>query len=153
MDNKRGIGTGYVTIMLIFAIICLTIFAVLSFQAAYADERLSERTQEYTRQYYAADASAKELLAALDEIANEARESGFFAEYFAGECADIAEMYDALGGVRAEYSCKINERQSISVSVFFYENMDKGFEIERWQTISTGEDSDGTLGVWDGTFV
>lgn len=151
MDNKRGMGTGYVTIMLIFAVICLTAFAVLSFQAAYADERLSARTQEYTREYYAADAKAKEVLAQLDGIAQSARESGFFAESFSDECENAA-LYPQIGSVRAEYSCEINERQSISVSVIFYENEDMGFEITRWQTVSSGAEEEAPLGVWDGNF-
>ena len=40
---RSGIGIGYVSVMMIFAVICLTILAVLAFQAASSDERLSEK--------------------------------------------------------------------------------------------------------------
>lgn len=152
MNNKRGMGTGYVTVMLIFALICLTVFAVLSFQAAYADERLSARTVEYARRYYAADTDAKEILAQLDEIAYESRAEGFFAENFLEQSAQLAALYEEMGAVRAEYSCAINERQEISVCVVFYEDSQKGFEVRRWQTVSDGAQQDSALGVWDGTF-
>lgn len=153
MDNKRGMGTGYVTIMLIFALLCLTVFAVLSFQAAYADERLSARAQEYTQQFYAADSRAKEILAQLDGYAAQAAGSPFFAEELALEADGAAAVTPCAEGARAAYSCEINERQSLSVSITFFANPDGArYRIDRWQTTAQGDDEEASLGVWDGSF-
>ena len=153
MDNKRGMGTGYVTIMLIFALLCLTVFAVLSFQAAYADERLSARAQEYTQQFYTADSRAKEILAQLDGYAAQAAGSPFFAEEFALEAGGAAAVTPCAEGVRAAYSCEINERQSLSVCVTFFASPDGGrYRIDRWQTTAQDDDEEAPLGVWDGSF-
>ncbi len=153
MDNKRSMGTGYVTIMLIFALLCLTVFAVLSFQAAYADERLSARAQEYTQQFYTADSHAKEILAQLDGYAAQAAGSPFFAEEFALEAGGTAAVTPCAEGARAAYSCEINERQSLSVCVTFFASPDGGrYRIDRWQTTAQTDDEEAPLGVWDGSF-
>ena len=57
MDNteKKGrsggtVGVGYISIMLIFTVICLTIFAVLSFQAVYSSDKMTNRSDGFTQQ-------------------------------------------------------------------------------------------------------
>ena len=51
--NTSGLGVGYVSVMIIFAVICLTIFAVLSFSAASSSDGFNERSGDYLKQYYA----------------------------------------------------------------------------------------------------
>lgn len=153
MDNKRGMGTGYVTIMLIFVLLCLTVFAVLGFQAAYANERLSARAMEYTQQFYAADSRAKQLLAELDGCAAEAAGSPFFAQDMALGASGEVTLTPCAEGARAEYSCEINERQRICVSVTFFSEPDGArFRIDRWQTAAQDSEGEASLGVWDGSF-
>ena len=72
MDNteKKGrsggtVGVGYISIMLIFTVICLTIFAVLSFQAVYSSDKMTSRSDGFNQQYYTADMEAKKTLSRL----------------------------------------------------------------------------------------
>ena len=65
------VGVGYISMMLIFTVICLTILAVLSFQAVYSNDRVSSRSERFTQEYYDADMAAKRTLAQLDGIALE----------------------------------------------------------------------------------
>lgn len=152
-QKNAGIGVGYITVMIIFAILCLTVFAVLSFRAAGSNDALNDRAGNYLKDYYAADMSAKETLSRLDEIAEELKGSAFFAESFEEEAESIesVSVKSLPNGCNVEYSVGINDRQSIFVSITFFENGE--FEINEWKSITndTFEDDPG-LNVWDGTF-
>ena len=89
LDNteKKGrsggtVGVGYISIMLIFTVICLTIFAVLSFQAVYSSDKMTNRSDGFTQQYYTADTEAKKTLSRLDGLAAEALDGFSFEEGF-----------------------------------------------------------------------
>ena len=69
-SRSTGMGVGYVSVMLIFAVICLTIFAVLSFKAALSNKTLNERSGDFLKQYYLADTAAKETLAEINDRAS-----------------------------------------------------------------------------------
>ena len=157
MDKKNklhGMGVGYVSVMLIFAVICLTVFAVMSFRAASANDGFNVRSGDYLKEYYAADSAAKSRLAELDGIAKSAAESGFFEDEFeaAAETIEGVTLNRIMNGYSANWSVKINDRQELAVSVEF--TSDGGCEITRWQsrTVSTEDSSDSHLGVWDGSF-
>lgn len=156
-EKLTGLGIGYVSIMIIFAVITLTVFAVLSFSAAGAGESLTEKSAEYTRDYYAADSRAKRTLFELCSTALSADEV-FFAESFSEEVSEkLPEVVlsEVIGGVRAEYSEPINERQTLFVSVTFYDDFAQNGErcqINRWQSGTQSDEADDRLNVWDGTF-
>lgn len=159
MDKKKkvsgaGMGVGYVSVMLIFAVICLTVFAVMSFSAASANSGFNGRSGDYLKAYYAADSTAKARLAQLDGIAKSAAESGFFEDEFetAAGALEGVTLNRIRNGFSAGWSVKINDRQELFVAVDF--TSDGGCEITRWQsrTISSEESSESHLGVWDGSF-
>lgn len=53
------------SLLVIFAVLCLTIFALLSLSTGRADGRLTEISAKSVREYYAADTKAEEILAEL----------------------------------------------------------------------------------------
>ena len=57
---------GSASILLVFVILCLVSFAVLSIVSANADSKLSARVLERTTAYYAACNQAEEQIASLD---------------------------------------------------------------------------------------
>ncbi|MCI5579095.1 MAG: hypothetical protein MR364_06280 [Oscillospiraceae bacterium] len=149
---KIGLGVGYVSIMLIFAVVCLTIFAVLSLKAALSDESFNERSSEFLTQYYNADTAAKETLSKLDSLAYEARKSDFFEDAFENNVKRINDVSVARvqGGIAASYSVPINEHQKLVVEIVFDENGE--YKIEQWQSMNISEDtSESHLNVWDGS--
>ena len=149
-------GVGYVTLVMIFAVICLAIPAMMSFQAASANEVLDKKSIAYNHDYYAADSRAKEKLARLDNAALAAAEQGFFSDSFPELCADIEgiSLKNTLEGFTADYTEQINERLVISVSVLFYSQpADSGrYRVLTYKTASADiVQEDKPLGVWDGT--
>lgn len=146
-----GLGVGYVSIMVIFVTVCLTLFAVLSLSAAGSNDAFNKRSGEYLREYYAADAKAVDILAQLDSSAKAAAQSGFFLDDFELSAEELgADIVPVKGGCRAKYSVKINERQQLMCEVVFTE--DGGFEKTRWQSVAAYSDDDSHLNVWDGNF-
>lgn len=156
MNKKHGfgstIGVGYVSIMLIFTVICLTIFAVLSYQAVYSDSRLGSRSEEFDQQYYSADAAAKKLLAELDEAALSAQEGFSFEESFSEAAGELgATAVRVPEGIRADYSVDIGGRRRLDVSVLFYSApAEERFSIIKWQADVSGGMEEQHPSVWDG---
>ena len=152
-SQKIGMGVGYVSVMLVFAVICLTIFAVLSFRAAMSTDSFNERSGDFMKQYYAADTDAKKMLSQLNDCALNAKNSGFFEDVFTESAQDIegVSVKSSPRGVSASYTVAINERQELTVSVVFDSSGE--YTIEQWRNCEVGEEnSDSHLNVWDGTF-
>lgn len=146
-SRPAGIGTGYLSLMMIFVTLCLTALAALSFSAAENGRRFSVRSADYTAEYYAADLEAKRTLAELDTVV-----SGY-SDY--GDFMLLAEL-DEIGGTEYEtlpdgltvsWKTPINDRQNIFCKVKFSAG---GFEILDWRTVSAGEIEEAPLGVWLG---
>lgn len=163
MDKKRsffsgGMGVGYVTLMMIFAVICLTVLAVMAYRAASANDVLNEKSIAYTQEYYEADGRAKEKLMLLDKAAYNAHESAFFDSSFEDACACIegVTLKKTMEGYTAEYSEPINERLCIMVSIMFYSSPRGGvrYRIISYKTVAADESGEEpALGVWDGSTI
>jgi len=128
MKEHFSISTlGGTSLMMIFAVLCLTVFAVLSLSTAKVGDRLSQSTQDAVQAYYAADSEAEQILAALrrGDYVDEVEENGF--------------MYS--------YRCPINERLSLYVEV---EIKDDTYNILRWQAAVDESMISEAQEVWDG---
>lgn len=131
MDKRQSFQAPVVggsSLLVIFAVLCLTVFALLSLSTVQADSRLSDASAAAVSEYYAADCRAEEILAQL-------------------RTGQVPE------GVRVKadtysYTCPISETQELQVEVRIREN---GWEILRWQAVSTTQwNEDETLSLWDG---
>ena len=63
--KRSGSVSGAVSLVMIFCILCLAIFSVLTLATADRESRLSERTAQNTAEYYQADYNATVIAAAL----------------------------------------------------------------------------------------
>jgi hypothetical protein len=63
--NKKGIGSGSASIILVFAVLCLTIFAVISFVSALSNNALVKVEANMVRSYYEADVLAEYIFAEI----------------------------------------------------------------------------------------
>lgn len=146
-SRPAGIGTGYLSLMMIFVTLCLTALAALSFSAAENGRRFSARSAGYTAEYYAADLEAKRTLAELDTVVSGYSDYGDFMLL-----AELDEMGDTEymtlpDGLEVSWKTPINDRQNIFCKVKFSAD---GFEILDWRTVSAGEIEEAPLGVWLG---
>ena len=119
---------GAASLLTVFAVLCLVIFALLSLSTVSANERLSEASRASVEAYYAADCRAEAIL----------------ADIRAGETPEGVE----LRGDTYSYTCPISETQTLAVTV---RAEGDNYEILRWQAVSTVDwVSDDSLPVWDG---
>ncbi len=145
--RPAGIGTGYLSLMMIFVMLCLTLLAALSLSAAENGRRFSEKSAEYTKEYYAADLAAKEKLAEIDAIISKYEDYGDFMLLAELDGMEGVEYIQTPQELEVSFLTAINERQSISCTVGF---SDGGFEVLSRRTVSTAEEGEEPMGVWQG---
>jgi len=123
-----AMGTGVSSLLVIFAILCITVFAVLSVSSASADSALSEKTAVSVKEYYAADSEAEKIL----------------SEIRSGNIPDNV----TCEGDTYKYVCHINDTRELRVEVTVNGS---DYLIERWQTVYTGSwENDESMNVWGG---
>ena len=131
MREKRKFSppaVGASALLVIFAVLGLTVFALLSIATVRADGRLAEQTRAAVTGYYAADCRAEAVLAQLR----------------AGEMPDGVTRQDNV----YTYSCPISQTQALMVQV---KMQGTSYEILRWQAVSTVDwQADDRLPVWTG---
>ncbi len=130
---KRGGGvSGAVSLVMIFCVLCLAVFAVLTLATADREAKLAEMTARSAADYYEADRRAVEIAAALQK---------------GEEPADAAVVWS---GNVASFTVPIGEDLALDAAVRVQAG--SPCEIIRWRTIYTGEwEPEEYLNVWDGT--
>lgn len=131
MKQKRRIGIpafGGSSLLVIFAVLCLTLFALLGLSSAQASERMNTAAVESVTAYYAADLEAERTLALLRQ-------------------GSVPENVQKNGNIYS-WSCPVNERQELKIEVRIEGSE---YEVLRWQLVSTTQwVADDKLNVWQG---
>ena len=131
---RRGRVSGAVSLIMIFCVLCLSVFAVLTLSTAVGEEKLAALTAERARDWYAADRQAAAAVAALSR----------------GETpqdVDVALTREA-GGTLAEFALPAGGEQVLTVRVLLSGG---GYEILCWRTDYGGDwAADDTIAIWDG---
>ena len=168
--NRPALNVGISSIIVIFAILCLVIFAALSLTSASADYRLTEKLKEHTDEYYSACSAAEDLLDEIDRRLADAHaktadggedvQTAYFgrvisslAELSGLSGLEITEAYDT---VTVHFSTPISAEQSLEVALTVLcpqEPGDRFYRVDSWKAAATGEwQPDDTLNLFDGNF-
>ena len=129
--KQFGMKIGSASILLVFVILCLVSFAVLSIVSANADSKLSARVLERTTAYYAACNQAEQSLAGMDNTLRRV--------YEASDSEDA--YYDSVGHGKS-YVIPISDLQSLQVTIeiLYPLSADNTFyRITAWQVLNTDE--------------
>lgn len=104
------------SLLIIFAVLCLTIFTLLALSTVKADSRLLDASVIAVSDYYAADLQAEMLLSQLRR----------------GQLPEGVQIEQNI----YSYSCPISDTQTLMVEV----RNEKGiWTILRWQAVSTAK--------------
>lgn len=118
---------GVSSLLVIFAVLCMTVFSVLGLSIVRADKRLSDIRSQAVSDYYAADCQAEEILAQL-------------------RGGQIPAGVTAEKGIY-RYTCPISSSQELLVEVRGHD-----WKVLRWQAVSTVHwKADDSITVWDGS--
>lgn len=137
--NKSGIGVGSASIVLIFAVLCLTIFTLITYMSANTEMALANAEAELVKSYYEADTLAERI---IDELV-----SGASGNVLGAEIKSEWD-WDMLADI-TEFSCPMSERKELYVKIALYE--DNSYDILSWRMRDAGEwETDAALPVWTG---
>jgi len=131
---------GGTSLLVVFAVLCLTVFALLSLTTVQADVRLAEASARAVSDYYAADVNAQEILALL-------RSGGPLPEDLEIEVS-IAH-YPDRGEHTYSYACPISDTQELQVEVLV-DPADGSYSVLRWQAVPVGGWEESGVEIWDG---
>ena len=116
-QNKKRFSppaVGGSSLLIIFAVLCLTVFALLTLSTARADERLSDVSADAVMAYYQADLEAEKI----------------FSDLRCGEIPEGVEIRENL----YSYSCSISSTQTLCVEL----RLDGGkWTVLRWQSVTS----------------
>ncbi len=129
-------AVGGTSLLVVFAVLCLTVFALLSLATVKSDTNLADASQRAVEEYYAADLQAQEILARI-------------------RAGATPEGVSIMGGDTryAEYACPISETKELQGYVALTPAPgDMDYEILRWQTVASVEwEGYEFIEIWDGT--
>lgn len=119
---------GGISLLVVFAVLCLTVFALLSLSTVQADVRLADASVKAVSDYYSADRQAQEILARLR----------------AGELPEEVTIDGDVYG----YTCAVSPTRDLKVEVQLHGS---GYTVLSWQVVPVGEwEIDEGLDLWDG---
>ncbi len=101
-----GMNIGSSSLLLVFVVLCLVSFSVLSLSSAVADERLADKSIEKNITYYEASNLAQEKLAEIDKE--------LVAAY---EKASTSKEFFELVGEGSSFTIPVSDNQELWVSV------------------------------------
>lgn len=160
------VNIGSSSLLVIFLILCLVTFAILSLSSARSDYTFSERMAEHKQAYYEASARAETIVAAIDDIFYEAADGiDLNSQLDADEGADdptafseyITRVSGALNGVQIEevpiqieqadgeymvsFRVPAGEKQALLVALRItdYRQHVNYYEVKMWKIVNTEE--------------
>lgn len=131
--KRGGSVSGAVSLVMIFCVLCLAIFAVLTYATAQREQKLSNVNAQIAREYYEADTRAVQIVSDLK----------------AGKepTVDFSKEPTIFGTVYS-FSIPVGDEQELFVQV---EINGENHSVLRWQTVYAGEwEPDYSLDIWDG---
>jgi len=141
--NRSGIGVGSASIILVFAVLCLTIFSLITFVVAGNEKSLVDAKVELVSGYYAADFLAEQIL--VDILAAESiPESVRGVNIYTG-------WDDELESETASFFCPISDIKALYVNLAV---RDESFDVLSWRMYDVDDWTfDGSVNVWTGVFI
>jgi len=138
--SKSGVGVGSASIVLVFAVLCLTIFSLITYVVAGNEKTLVDRKVQLVVNYYDADALAEHIL--LDLLSADMIPSSIRG-------VDINTRWDESLGIETVYFfCHISDIKTLYVNLAL---RDDSFDILSWRMYDTDDwVFDNSINVWSG---
>lgn len=142
-SQKSIISTGTTSIVLIFVMLCLLTFSVLSLTSAQANLRLSRLSADRTTDYYNAENAANDILIWINGELNAACQRSVNDDDFYVQARHALEdeseiFFDDESGTLS-YQVPLGENQVLAVELSLsYTALSNGrhYAIESWQAVS-----------------
>jgi len=140
--NKGGIGVGSASIVLVFAVLCLTVFSLITYVVASNDHNLVRREAALVEAFYEADALAESVVAqilASDIIPSDVQGIEIHTQHDLMLNADIIM-----------FSAPISDSLAIYVQMVLHRPGDS-YDILSWRMYNSSDwEYEAGLNVWSG---
>ena len=150
---KYKVNIGLTSLILIFIILCLATFSLLSLSSARGDQSLAARSARAVTEYYRADAQWEKLLKQADAILQK-ETIGVMSQ---------DEIKTLAGNVALELGCNVDEKtgyistdismergQALHIDLALTGNENR-YEVKSWYVYDSGNyEIDDSMPVWGG---
>lgn len=146
--GRANIGTS--SLILIFIILCLTIFGLLSLSSAGSDWKLAEKNAESIRGYYEADSLAVEFTAMVEEALAQCARAASDEEYETLVREKLGEFYrEDTNTVQTDVEMPYGQMLHVELEVC--REAERGYRILAWNVYhSVDYEIDQSRPVWTG---
>lgn len=146
--SRNKVNIGLSSLILIFIVLCLSTFGLLSLSSARGDLELAERGAQAAKEFYEADSKGQQWLAGSDRMLQQMAGRSL-EEKLEALAAKPGNGYDEQTGLIFT-EIPMERRQSLHIDLELKEG-DKRYEIRSWYVYDSGEyEIDDTVKVWDG---
>ena len=143
MKNKDGfhIGAGITSMFMLFIVLCLTVFAILSYSNAKSGYKLSRQAADNLHIYYQARNKAVRDVANINECVMNNKKTSDKDKFIENVKLSISEKgYEINEQGNIEVSVNINDKQTFEIELKINEYSDKtGVTILRSYISTNGE--------------
>jgi hypothetical protein len=156
MENKNtnaSAGMGGTLIITVFVVLCLMIFAALSFTTAYSDLKLARKAQDMASDYYSIHGKAEEKLSEISDILFET-DINETMEGIKGRLSGIDGVSFDDKETVLQYEVHGDKNHKISVTLnILHDSMGYYYEISSWNlsNINMPDYEDKIIDIWKGT--
>lgn len=145
---RRNINIGTTSLILIFIVLCLSTFGLLSLSNAQGDWNLADKNARAVKNYYEADAQGEQFVRMTDGILQEARAQGMSpADRETVLKQKLKGYYQADGTVQTDIDMDFGQALHIELEL----TADGGYEIRSWNVYNKEDyEIDNSIPVWTG---
>lgn len=142
-SRKPVLGVGTSSILLIFILLCLITFAVLSLVSARSDYRLSEKNADHAEEYYQAQSEANQILARIETTLEEQYKAYGNTDTYLEEVHTALEGADGISfpsDREISYQVPAGDKDELLVTLLLPETLADGdpyCKIKCWKLVNT----------------
>lgn len=146
--SRNKVNIGISSLILIFIVLCLSTFGLLSLSSARGDLELAERGAQAAKEFYEADSKGQQWLAEADGILLQMDGKSLEEKASALAAQPGNGCDEQTGFIFTEIP--MERGQSLHIDLELKEGQ-KRYEIQSWYVYDSGEyEIDDTVKVWDG---
>ena len=149
-NSRNKVNIGVSSLILIFIVLCMATFGLLSLSSAQGDLMLASRNAEAVTGYDEADNKGQQWLKEVDQVLMEEMGKGRDSTQCSLEIKDrLGELYDREAGLITT-DIPMDRGQSLHIELVLMCG-EKRYEIKSWYVYSSEEyEIDNSMPVWDG---
>jgi len=151
-EQGRTVSIGGISILMVFVMLCLTTFGLLTLSTARAEMRLTQKNAQSVTQYYDVSARMQELLAQIDGILRGGEKQGKTRAELLGELALLEGVSVQDGGRDATVTATLSGEGPVGMVMRLTVDENGNLSIAEYHTQTTVDFSyeEQTQEIWQG---